>query len=185
MDYWVIYIVTCLYNKKQYIGITQRDIEVRWKGHKRNGFALCNAIKKYGESAFIIEILEQGLIEQKAKILEIEFIASYVTQSPYGYNITAGGGGVRKLSEEIELKRRQKLKDNFLKEEHIDKQRQIALEQWADPTFKAKMKVGLQKRWDDPEIKERMLEGIKKRKWKINPWKDPEKRARILAGRRK
>lgn len=54
-----IYKITNIINSKIYIGQTSKSIEERWKGHKfhKGCTALHNAIKKYGENNFKIDIL--------------------------------------------------------------------------------------------------------------------------------
>jgi group I intron endonuclease len=54
--------------------------------------AFANAIKKYGWDNFTHEILAEGLSIEEANNLEEEFIKSYGTLSPNGYNLRTGGG---------------------------------------------------------------------------------------------
>ena len=57
-----IYKITNKINNKIYIGQTNRTIEIRWKEHCRHlnsNMPICRAIKKYGESNFLVEELEE------------------------------------------------------------------------------------------------------------------------------
>ena len=87
-------------NGKKYIGITCQLPEHRWnngKGYAKNKHFNA-AIQKYGWHAFRHEILYTGLLQKDAERIEQELIAFYQTQDiDRGYNLTAGGDGVRGL----------------------------------------------------------------------------------------
>lgn len=96
-----IYKITNTLNGKIYIGKTSRDITVRFREHISSaklgtGFALSNAINKYGSESFTIELVEQlsdDLFEMLSE-REIYWINNYKsTTSALGYNITSGGEG--------------------------------------------------------------------------------------------
>lgn len=57
-----------------------------------------SAIRKYGEDAFEISIIEEvqdrNLLDEK----EVYYISLYNTLAPNGYNLTPGGNGVRKYN---------------------------------------------------------------------------------------
>ena len=102
-----IYLLTCETTGKQYIGLTTVTPYKRWLQHiadaKRLDIKtskLHNAINKYGEDDFIIEIIKtisstnkQELKNTLAK-LEIEYIKKFNTY-PNGYNMTIGGEGLK------------------------------------------------------------------------------------------
>jgi group I intron endonuclease len=105
---WFIYKITNLVNRKIYIGKTD-DIEHRWYGHcydakHSNGFYFQHAIRKYGEEAFAISILEAHKDEQIAFDREKTLIKELNTRDPrVGYNIAEGGlGGNTMTQEQIE-----------------------------------------------------------------------------------
>ena len=96
-------------NEKKYVGITSRDVNIRWaNGHGYSDrLPIGRAIRKYGWNNFIHLILYSDLSEDKAKEIEKEFIAKWKTQDPeFGYNVCAGGDGVKgwKPSEETRRK---------------------------------------------------------------------------------
>lgn len=92
----VIYKVTNLINEKVYIGQTRLDVKERWKRHlydakreKNNKFY--NAINKYGEENFEIEIIEDNINnEEHLSQREIYWISFYDSYKR-GYNSTSGG----------------------------------------------------------------------------------------------
>lgn len=95
-----IYKITNQVNGKVYIGQTRQSVESRWNQHKakakhhtdgNNYFH--NAINKYGEEQFKVEVLEECDFD-KLDSREIYYIAKYNTFGD-GYNTTIGGGGKR------------------------------------------------------------------------------------------
>lgn len=97
-----IYKITNKINNKIYIGMTTKDIEVRWKQHlkvsksknDRNHRAIHKAILKYGVENFTFEKLhETDIIDlDHLKELEIKYIKEY-NSFKNGYNLTKGGDG--------------------------------------------------------------------------------------------
>ena len=106
-----IYKITNKINNKIYIGMTTKDIEVRWKQHlkvsknknNKNYRLIHKAILKYGIENFIFEKLyETDVINlEHLKELEIKYIKEY-NSFESGYNLTKGGDGTYgyKLSQE-------------------------------------------------------------------------------------
>lgn len=89
-----IYLITNIENKKQYVGITKFSIEERFLQHTKRGFLLTEAIQKYGEQNFSIELIESVESADRAYELEIFYIQEYNTKVPNGYNLTDGGDGI-------------------------------------------------------------------------------------------
>lgn len=89
-----VYIHTNKINGKKYVGITCRDVNLRWqygKGYINNEH-FYRAICKYGWDNFSHEIIADGLSKDDACDMEIALIAQLKTQDcNFGYNITAGG----------------------------------------------------------------------------------------------
>lgn len=93
-----IYSITNVFNNKMYVGKTLKNIETRWKQHcvdakkeRCNKRPLYDAINKYGEEAFVIEILEEVSEENinEKEIYWIELLGTFKN----GYNATIGGDG--------------------------------------------------------------------------------------------
>lgn len=115
---WFIYRITNLVNRKIYVGKTD-NVERRWYDHcydaKHNtGFYFQRAIRKYGEDAFSISILETYKNEQTALDREKALIRELNTRNPQvGYNVAEGGlGGHTMTQEQIENQRAIKICDH-------------------------------------------------------------------------
>ena len=74
-----IYKVTCTVTNKVYIGQTQRDVELRWKEHRRHCYEksftnyhckFYRAIRKYGLDSFKWEILETIVENDKDSLIK-------------------------------------------------------------------------------------------------------------------
>jgi group I intron endonuclease len=89
-----IYLITNLENNKKYVGLTKFSITERFHQHLKRGFVLTEAIKKYGENKFFIELIEEVDTAGRAYELEQYYIKEYNTKVPYGYNLTDGGDGI-------------------------------------------------------------------------------------------
>ena len=99
----IIYCIKNKINNKEYIGLTTRKLEERWKQHlyesnRENSWEwntpLGNAIKKYGKSSFDVSVLEKCSSEKELKEKEIEHISKRKSFVRYGgYNLTEGGDG--------------------------------------------------------------------------------------------
>ena len=112
----LVYCIKNTINNKEYIGLTTRTLEHRWKQHiyesnKKDSWEwntpLGNAIKKYGKDSFQVFVLEECSSETELKQKEIQLIRerkSLATET--GYNLTLGGDGRLgyKLSEETKRK---------------------------------------------------------------------------------
>lgn len=108
----IVYLLTSPSGKK-YVGITSRTLEARWKGHCANArrgskLALHKAVRRYGEDAFKLDVLESVETWEKACEREKFWIAELGSKAPGGYNLTDGGDGVLglswKLSDESRVK---------------------------------------------------------------------------------
>lgn len=96
-----------LFDCRVYIGITGRDVSVRW--YSGSGYSgqprFYNAIKKYGWDAFEHVVLFEGLSREDAENMEIELIRKYrSTERGYGFNAANGGSCAGKLTEESKKK---------------------------------------------------------------------------------
>jgi len=94
-----IYQIKNLVNGKSYIGKTEKNPFVRWMKHIsncENGRVnrLYSAMRKYGLSAFLIEIVDTATSKKELNDLEKVWIFLMDSNNPdYGYNMTEGGDG--------------------------------------------------------------------------------------------
>ena len=112
----LVYSIKNTVNNKEYIGLTTRTLEERWKQHiyesnKQDSWEwntpLGNAIKKYGKDSFEVFVLEECSSETELKLKEIQFIKDRKSlASENGYNLSFGGDGRLgyKLSDETKRK---------------------------------------------------------------------------------
>ena len=91
----IIYKITNKINNKEYIGLTTKSIEIRFKGHQYisnigQGFYLHSAMRKYGVENFYITYIDKAESINELKEKEIFYIKKYNTFIN-GYNLTKGG----------------------------------------------------------------------------------------------
>lgn len=98
--YGRIYIIRNTINNKVYIGQTISSINLRFRNHlsaAKNGgdYIIGKAIRKYGESNFYVELLEECLVEElnEREKYWISFFDS--TANRNGYNMSVGGNAVK------------------------------------------------------------------------------------------
>lgn len=115
-----IYKITNLTNEKVYIGKTDRDVETRWREHKRHAkdlkhIPLYKAILKYGIENFKIETIEECSSEvlDERESYWISFYNAYFD----GYNCTLGGEGSKLIIPQEEL---EEIKTRYEKGERLD-----------------------------------------------------------------
>ena len=86
----MIYLITNNLNNKKYVGLTTRNLEVRWKEHTRHKSQYIDrAINKYGQNNFSITLLEEcsdETLDEREKYW-IDYYDTYRN----GYNLTPGG----------------------------------------------------------------------------------------------
>lgn len=87
----IVYKITNLDNGKSYIGQTKFTAEKRFKEHAKSESCIGNAIRKYGEEQFDLEVLATCETREEAYELEIAFINFFDCMAPNGYNLTEGG----------------------------------------------------------------------------------------------
>ena len=96
-----VYCITNLINNKKYIGITSRNINIRFQEHCTHRQTLIyDAVQKYGKENFKIEILENNIQKSDIDKRERYFIKFYNTLVPNGYNLSTGGISNKDLNEE-------------------------------------------------------------------------------------
>lgn len=93
MENWKVYMHKSP-SGKVYIGITKRDLEIRWANGE--GYKTCpifyNAIRKYGWENIEHRLLFENLNDISAKLIEIDLIY-YYKSIDMSYNLTDGGQG--------------------------------------------------------------------------------------------
>ncbi len=91
-----VYMLEHVATGRRYIG-KSIDVERRVKAHlslnEPNCVRLHNAIAKHGAAAFTWNLLEECADDADAVEREVVWIRSLQTQSPNGFNLTAGGEG--------------------------------------------------------------------------------------------
>lgn len=92
------YLVTCLTNGKQYIGITSMSVRDRWNNHLAyaeagNTTPLHTDIQRLGRECFSVELIANARSDEDAHELERILITQHQTLYPLGYNKSLGGGG--------------------------------------------------------------------------------------------
>lgn len=146
---YCVYMHTNKINGKMYIGITGQKPRKRWK----NGYGYdtgCyfrNAIDKYGWDNFEHTILMTHLLEEQAKIIEIELIHKYnTTNRDVGYNRTLGGDGNS---------------GSFMTEETKEKLREFNLGKTLSEETKQKMSKSRMgdKNWKAKKVKQYTVDG--------------------------
>ena len=94
-----VYLVTNKINGKKYVGQAAKTSAYRWRQHlwaakREDGYHLHNAIRKYGEDAFSIEVIFTVTSKEEMDNLERESIRLHQSDDPkHGYNLTKGGDG--------------------------------------------------------------------------------------------
>ena len=107
MQKHVVYMHTNIYNGKCYIG-TAKDPKIRWayngiyyKGSPR----FYNAIKKYGWSAFVSQVLFEDLTPDEMNEWEEFCVKFFHSDNPkFGYNLEGGGKRQKKIAQETRNK---------------------------------------------------------------------------------
>ena len=129
----VIYKITNKINGKAYIGQTTQDVRKRWRRHCSNSEkdgAISKAIKKYGKSNFIFEILKENIDSiDSLNVLEIYYINTLSTMSPNGYNLIMGGNN-KTPSEETRQRMSDAKKRATISEEHRQKMMEGIIKYW-------------------------------------------------------
>ena len=129
---YCIYCYTNKINGKQYIGQTCRTLKERAGSDgchyiMKNG-AFGNAIKRYGWSNFVPEILEDGLSLEQANEREQYWIAELNTLAPNGYNLDKGG--LNKSTHESTKQKISKNNARYWKGKHLSDEAKEKLRQF-------------------------------------------------------
>jgi len=102
-----VYRITNLVNGMVYVG-QSRDIERRWKEHKKesgreHNYYLYNAIRKYGIENFSFSIILECSMDE-LDFYEKKFITDFDSLKPNGYNLEGGGNSLKVMADETKEK---------------------------------------------------------------------------------
>ncbi len=108
----VIYKFTNRINAKEYVGKSKGYAGARIRGHLRaakkgSGYLLHRAIRKHGIENFDAVIIDHARDVDDLDEKEIYWIKACDCIAPYGYNLCAGGGGLKDPSPETREKMRE------------------------------------------------------------------------------
>ena len=135
-------------NGKVYIGITSRDVKVRWGNgnNYKNCIAMDRAIKKYGWGNVKHDVLRTVDTKEEAERLEKLFIYKFGSNDErFGYNILAGGDARGDLPEKSKQRIGEKNKKIWL--ENPEKKQQAAMR--------------MKKRMEDPRYRQKVIDALK------------------------
>ncbi len=109
-----IYLITNEKNGKYYVGQTARGFSRRWSAHKSESRAgkidtrILRAIRKYGPDSFSHQILTSCEDTEKGYELERLWVISLDSTNPkVGYNLTFGGKGLSRSTDESKQKNKE------------------------------------------------------------------------------
>lgn len=92
-----VYCITNNVNGKLYVGVTTKGYKNRfanhiWHSRKSSGGcrALYNAMRKYGQEAFSVELIDTASGFEEMNQLERKYISMMGSLHPNGYNLTDG-----------------------------------------------------------------------------------------------
>jgi len=126
-----IYKITNKINDKSYIGQTKQSnpykrIQAHFRKTKpRSKSLIWEAIRKYGNENFQIEILDNTVDEILLNILEKEYIQKYNTFNPNGYNLQLGGHD-QKVTKEIKENISKAVKNYYKNNKHPFKDKKFS-----------------------------------------------------------
>ena len=139
------YIITNLITGAQYVGITSRNHEVRFREHiqeanRGSQVKLHQAIRTYGAENFRVDVLASNIPDEGAAEAERYFIELYATHyDAGGYNMTIGGPGTigYHFTEEAKAKISEASKHQVMTPQRNEKIRQAMLGREYKPEWKA------------------------------------------------
>lgn len=126
-----IYVITCLVDHRQYVGITRVNPLIRLGWHYRDanrGFTtpLAAAIRQHGSMNFTIDHIACCPTKKDARAIEDALVAELGTLSPNGFNVMVTGA---KLSTEWAAK----IAAYNQRPEQRAKQSEVSRRYWASP----------------------------------------------------
>lgn len=158
-----VYIIVNLETNKAYIGQTRGPLDIRFRQHceynRLKKSIITQAIRKYGKDAFYMDPLWEspGCSQEELDAKEIELIATHNTQSPNGYNITAGGGA-RAPAMETRTKMSESARNKFIERPELRENlsRIRSTERHSEERRRRQSETMKQKYKNDGEFREKM-----------------------------
>jgi group I intron endonuclease len=195
-----VYAIRNTVNGKRYVGSTTSSLRGRWRRHRRElnpgkhaNRKLQRAWNKYGEAAFVFEVLEtcerEDCVEREQRWMDTLRAADDCC----GYNICPVAGNTLgvKFTPKVLAKVRESLGRMHADPAVRAKMSEALKRTWDDPAgraerteanrrrvtpeFRAKRSEGQRKKWEDPEYRARMTEVARER------GRDPAHRAKLSA----
>lgn len=155
-----VYCITNNVNGKLYVGVTTKGHKNRFASHvchsrksSGNCRALYNAMRKYSQAAFSVELIDTASSFEEMNQLERKHIAQLGSMHPNGYNLT-DGGDAGSFAEETRLRASKRLKGKPLSE----KNRKGLVKAWADPELRQKRSDAIKEAMNRPEVKAKTSE---------------------------
>lgn len=150
-----VYLISSVATDKKYVGVTSQHFEKRFTAHKwyarKNGrcSALYAAMRKYGDQAFSVELIEECSSFEEMNEREIYWIAKLGTLSPDGYNLTTGGDA-GKPCEMVAKMASERLKGKPMPESNYKALQKV----WADPAWQERRRLAVKAAMNRPEVRE-------------------------------
>lgn len=160
-----VYRIRNLINDKKYVGSAGSSFSQRWKDHRRHlrkgthhSAYLQNSWNKYGEDAFVFEIIERTAPEH-AVAVEQTFIDFWKATDPqYGYNVcpTAGSRLGYKQSQDMKDKIAAANNQRYLDPVEHERSSESQRVRWADEDARAAQSAALKEHWSDTAVRDEM-----------------------------
>lgn len=175
-----IYLATNRLNGKQYVGQTTRTLRIRRNQHKSDAKLLENpccvitrAIRKHGFENFDWIEVESDVPDEDLDRLEIENIKWFGSKHPKGYNLTNGGDGPERITEEMRRKASASVSKLWKDDEY--RSRMIAAHEGkeVEESTRALLSVKSKERWLNPDYRRKIVNAQKGKKL------TPEHKAKI------
>lgn len=171
----IVYCAHCLVTGKKYVGYTSRSLVNRMKSHFRGARKgdprhFYNAIRKYGETAFVWGVIEEmgEVNHSEAKEREKHWIDTYNTYVE-GYNSTEGGDGrvgacSESHKENLRIALRKYYEENPEELDRLSRQSSGRVQSLEEREAKSKK---LKNRKRDKEVIERIVNTRRKNGWVV------------------
>lgn len=183
MDGIGVYQIRNIGNEDRYMGSTSVGFGERWRKHLarlRKGNHPCrhlqNAWNKYGEAAFVFEVVEY--VDDPDQVLEREqaWIDYYwATGTLYNHSPTAGSTRGFRFSDEARARLSAALRETYNTEEGRETQRRRARQMFSSPEGRAAHQAGQRRRFASEEGRGHIVKMVANRlvRWMQRPKRPP------------